>query len=134
MKAILIDSKNRNIQQVELESGALWRLQEVVEFEHIYPSPPDEEELQPNHLVIDYDPYIKFEDYVEGCFWFKGFEKYNPYYNKALLVGPPVDGEYTDCTMTLEEVADRVKFESLHNAKEFHRINREQDLIKYDIR
>lgn len=134
MKAILIDSKNRSIQHVELPDGFLPTLSETVALEHIYPCPPDEEELNGNYLVVDYEPYIKFEDYVEGCFWFKGFEKYSPYYNKALVVGPPADGQYTDCQITLEQVADRVKFETLHNAKEFHRINREQDLIKYDIR
>ena len=134
MKAILIDSKNHSLQYVELESDTVACFAQAIEEEHILPVPCDEAELQNHFLIVDDVPYLKLEDTVSGCFTIRGFSKDQPYYNKGLIVGPPANGRYTECKLPLELIADRIEYETEHNAKEHHRIIREQDLVKWNIK
>ena len=134
MKAILIDTKHRSVEFIELENDSVECLGHAIEEEHILPEACIDEALQNHFLITDEVTYLKEESSIYGAFSMEGFKKVEPFFNKALLVGPPANGRFTDCTLPLEMVAERVKFETEHNAREYHRIIRTQDAVKWDIR
>jgi len=134
MNAILIDSKHRSIQYIDLENDTVECLGQAIDEEHILPVPCDEALLQKHFLITDEVPYLKEEQTVYGAFTVKGFDAKDYVYNKAIIVGPPTNGRFTDCTLPLEALSDRIQFETEHNAKEYHRIARTLDMSRWDIK
>lgn len=110
MRAIYIDVVNETIKEIEVITGERKELMEILRAKYAIMHDAPKPCMPPDHVMVK-DQLINF---LHGPERIKGscaleYSLKTVHFNDILIIGF-INGAYTDCTLTVEEVARNVRF------------------------
>lgn len=134
MKAIRVDVINRCVEMIDVESG-IQAVYETLDCQHIVAVPMADPQVT-DCFYVDEAAYLNLFSEIPGAMWTTLVDSGKmPFMGHALVVGfDPVTKERADCTLTVEQVADTVRFLERDEMEKFYNFkNGPNPLLAFEI-
>lgn len=122
MKAIRVDVINKCVEMIDVEPG-LQAVYDTLDCQFIVKVPMTDPQITDCFYVDEAACLKEFKDIPGACWTTLVDSGKMPFFGHALVVGiDPVANVRKDCTLTVEQVADSVRFLSREEAEKFYNL------------